>query len=65
MSATPPPADPRILAVSLVSMYYQIILSCSLQIADITSPERFEPLDLSIVLGTVLDSPLPQIIVIS
>lgn len=60
----PPPADPRILAVSLVSTP-RIILSCSLHIADVASLERFEPRGLSIVLGTMLDSPLPQIIVIS
>lgn len=43
---------------------YRIIPSCSLHIADVASLERFEPRRLSIVLGTVLDSPLPQIIVI-
>lgn len=40
-----------------------MIFSCSLDIADVASLERFEPRGLSIVLGTVLDSPLPQIIV--
>lgn len=34
-------------------------------LADVASLERFEPSRLSIILGTVPDSPLPQIIVIS
>lgn len=46
-------------------IYYQIILSYSLHIADVASLERFEPRGLNVVLGTVPDSPLPQIIVIS
>lgn len=61
----PPPScrseDPG----SLSCIYYRIILCCSPHIADVASLERFEPRGLSIVLGTVLDSPLPQIIVIS
>lgn len=50
---------------SLFCIFVRIIRFCSLDTADVASLERFEPRGLRIVLGTVLDSPLPQIIVIS